>query len=55
MVCCRAAVLNSQNRPIAGISVSLSVEACMSIGEEKIVQSMQDISKKISIRLGAEL
>lgn len=55
MVCCGAAVLNSQNQPIAGIAVSLSFESMASLGQDTVAKSMQDMSKKISFRLGAEL
>ncbi len=55
MLCCGAAVLNSQNQPIAGIAVSLSKEAFDLLGQKTIAKSMQDMSKTISFRLGAEL
>ena len=55
MLCCGAAVLNAQNQPIAGIAVSLSQETFELIGQETIAKSMQEMSKKISFRLGAEL
>jgi len=55
MVCCGAAVLNSQNQPIAGIAVSLSIEASALLGHEAIAKSLQEMSKEISIRLGADL
>jgi len=55
MLCCGAAVLNAQNQPIAGIAVSLSQETFELIGQEMIAKSMQEMSTKISFRLGAEL
>ena len=55
MLCCGAAVLNAQNQPIAGIAVSLSQETFELIGQETIAISMQEMSTKISFRLGAEL
>jgi IclR family transcriptional regulator, blcABC operon repressor len=55
MVCFGASVLNSRNRPIAGVAVSLSVGTIKEGDEELIVQSVQDIANKISLRLGAEL
>lgn len=55
MMCCGAAVLNAQNQPVAGIAVSLSSEAFFLLGQDTIAISMQEMSKKISLRLGAEL
>ena len=55
MVCYGASVLDSLNRPIAGVAVSLSADAIPEIGEDVIVENIKDISKKISFRLGAEL
>lgn len=55
MICCGAAVLNSQNKPIAGIAVSLSIEEMAMLGQEAVAKDMQEMSKKISLRLGAEL
>lgn len=55
MVCYGASVINSLNQPIAGIAVSLSIEAIEEIGEKHIIESVKDISQKISFRLGAQL
>ncbi len=55
MICFGASVLNSDNRPIAGVAVSLSQEAVDENGEDLIVNSVQEIAKTISFRLGAEL
>jgi DNA-binding IclR family transcriptional regulator len=55
MLCCGAAVLNAQNQLIAGIAVSLSVEAFELFGQEAIAERMREMSKTISFRLGAEL
>lgn len=55
MICFGASVLNSFNRPIAGVAVSLPIEAVEKNGNDKIVKSVQEIAKKISLRLGAEL
>ncbi|MDF1670737.1 MAG: IclR family transcriptional regulator [Roseovarius sp.] len=55
MVCYGASVLDSLNRPIAGVAVSLSADAISEIGEKVIVDNIKEISKKISFRLGAEL
>ena len=55
MVCYGASVLDSLNRPIAGVAVSLSADAIAEIGEDVIVANLKEISKKISFRLGAEL
>lgn len=55
MVCYGASVVNSLNQPIAGVAVSLSIEAIERIGEKHIIESVKDISQKISLRLGAVL
>lgn len=55
MVCYGASVVNSLNQPIAGVAVSLSLEAAEEIGEKHIIESVKDISQKISFRLGAQL
>ena len=55
MVCFGASVLNSSNRPIAGVAVSLPVGTIEENDEELIVHNVQEIAKKISLRLGAEL
>jgi DNA-binding IclR family transcriptional regulator len=55
MVCYGASVLDSLNRPIAGVAVSLPVDAIAEIGNDVIVENIKDISKKISVRLGAKL
>ncbi|MGL1919894.1 MAG: IclR family transcriptional regulator [Hyphomicrobiales bacterium] len=55
MVCYGASVVNSLNQPIAGVAVSLSIEAIETFGEKHIIESVKDISQKISLRLGAVL
>jgi len=55
MVCYGASVVNSLNKPVAGVAVSLSVEAVSKVTEAVIIKNLRDISKKISFRLGAEL
>ncbi|MEP3231998.1 MAG: IclR family transcriptional regulator [Hyphomicrobiales bacterium] len=55
MVCYGVTVLNSNNKPIAGVAVSLSTDAIEEIGETMVIKNIKDISKKISFRLGAEL
>ncbi len=55
MICFGASVLNSENRPIAGVAVSLSQQSVDKNGEDLIVRSVQEIARKMSFRLGAEL
>lgn len=53
MVCFGYPVLNSRNRPIAGLAVSLPKHDFHGDEIARIVENVRDIAKKISSRLGA--
>jgi DNA-binding IclR family transcriptional regulator len=55
MVCFGYPVLNSHNRPIAGLAVSLPKHDFSDEEIGKIVADVRDIATKMSIRLGADL
>ena len=55
MICFGASVLNSNNQPIAGVAVSLPVNSVQESEKYLIVESVQEIANKLSLRLGAEL
>ncbi|MBL4645995.1 MAG: IclR family transcriptional regulator [Rhizobiales bacterium] len=55
VVCFGASVLNSQNRPIAGVAVSLPVEKLDAAQKTRAIEDVQRIAKKISHRMGADL
>ncbi len=55
MVCFGYPVLNSRNRPIAGLAVSLPKRDFGEMEIKKIVTNVREIAQKISGRLGAEV
>lgn len=55
MVCFAASVLDSQNRPIAGVAVSLPKGEYSQEEEARIIRNVKDIANTISVRLGAEI
>jgi IclR family transcriptional regulator, blcABC operon repressor len=55
MVCYGAAVLDSRNRPIAGVAVSLPVDALNATKRELIIQNVTRIATRLSHRMGADL
>ncbi len=55
VVCFGASVLNSQNRPIAGVAVSLPVERLDDTQKTRAIEDVQRIATKISHRMGADL
>ena len=55
MVCFGYPVLNSRNRPIAGLAVSLPKRDFEEREIASIVSNVREIARKISIRLGAEV
>ncbi len=55
MVCFGYPVLNSRNRPIAGLAVSLPKHDFSDDEIEKIIADVREIAKKISGRLGADV
>lgn len=55
MQCFAAPVLNSHNRPIAAIAVSFPKEDISFEKEKGIVSDVQDIARKLSLRMGAQV
>ncbi len=55
IVCYGASVLDSKNRPIAGVAVSLPAEKLSVDEKSKIIADVQRIAKKISHRMGADI
>ena len=55
MVCFGYPVLNSRNRPIAGLAASLPKRDFDEPEIEKIVTNVREIARKISSRLGADV
>lgn len=55
MVCYGASVLNSQNRPIAGVAVSLPKDEYSKDEEARIIRNVKEIANTISVRLGADI
>mgnify|MGYP001061747659 CR=1 FL=1 len=55
LVCYGAAVLNSRNRPIAGVAVSLLAEKVSSHDLQRIIANVQRIATKLSHRMGADI
>ncbi len=55
IMCFGAAVLNSRNRPIAGVAVSLPKEAVDDDVQEKAIANVQRIARQLSHRMGADL
>lgn len=55
LVCYGAAVLDSKNKPIAGIAVSMLKEDANSEKGKQVVANLTDIAVKLSIRMGADV
>jgi DNA-binding IclR family transcriptional regulator len=55
IVCFGASVLNSNNKPIAGVAVSILRERLDDIESDKIIQNVQRIASRLSFRMGAAL
>ena len=55
LVCYGASVLNSQNRPIAGVAVSLPKDEYSKDEEARIIRNVKAIADTISARLGADI
>jgi IclR family transcriptional regulator, blcABC operon repressor len=55
MMCFAASVLNSRNRPIAGVAVSLPKAEYRAEEQARFIRNVKDIAEKISRRLGAEI
>lgn len=55
IVCFGASVLDSRNRPIAGVAVSFLAERLAEIGSDRIIANVQRIAAQLSRRMGADL
>ncbi len=55
IVCFGACVLNSLNRPIAGVAVSLPVERMVDLSKSSIIANVQRIAVRLSHRMGADM
>lgn len=55
VVCFGASVLDSTNRPIAGVAVSLLAEKLAEVAKDRIIANVQRIAAQLSHRMGAEL
>lgn len=55
VVCFGASVLDSRNRPIAGVAVSLPVEILPTLERERVISNVQRIATRLSHRMGADL
>ena len=55
MVCFGASVLDSRNRPIAGVAVSLPAEALARQDRDRVIANVQRISLRLSHRMGADI
>jgi DNA-binding IclR family transcriptional regulator len=55
MVCFGASVLDSRNRPIAGVAVSLPAEKLVLEDKSRIIDNVQRIASRLSRRMGADL
>ena len=55
LVCYGAPVLDSKNKPIAGIAVSLLKEDATPEKGKQIVDNLTDIAVKLSMRMGADV
>ncbi len=53
IVCFGATVLDSRNRPIAGVAVSFLAERLKEIGQDRIIANIQRIAGQLSRRMGA--
>lgn len=55
IVCFGASVIDSRNRPIAGVAVSFLAERLKEIGQDRIVANVQRIAGQLSHRMGADI
>ena len=55
MVCFGATVLDSQNRPIAGVAVSVAVDAEAMADRSSIIDNVLQMTARLSHRMGADL
>lgn len=55
MICFGAAVLDSRNRPIAGVAVSLPLDSLTSDDRQSVIRNVTRIATRLSHRMGADL
>jgi DNA-binding IclR family transcriptional regulator len=55
IICFGASILDSRNRPIAGVAVSLPAEKLSNKERRLIISNVQRIATKLSHRMGADL
>ncbi len=55
IVCFGASVLDSRNRPIAGVAVSLPAESLPDAERDRVIANVQRIATRLSHRMGADL
>jgi DNA-binding IclR family transcriptional regulator len=55
IVCYGASVLNSRNRPIAGVAVSLLAEKFSEQDQSLVIANVQRIATRLSHRMGADI
>ncbi|HTM76340.1 MAG TPA: IclR family transcriptional regulator C-terminal domain-containing protein, partial [Devosia sp.] len=55
IICFGASVLDSRNRPIAGVAVSLPTESMQEGERERVIANVQRIATRLSHRMGADL
>jgi DNA-binding IclR family transcriptional regulator len=55
IVCYGASVLDSRNRPMAGVAVSLPADRVGTDEEAQIIANVQRIASRLSHRMGADL
>lgn len=55
IVCFGASVLDSRNRPIAGVAVSLPTDALAHGERDRVIDNVQRIAMRLSHRMGADL
>ena len=55
MVCFGATVLDSRNKPIAGVAVSLSMDAAVMAHRDLVVGNVLQMAARLSRRMGADL
>jgi DNA-binding IclR family transcriptional regulator len=54
MICFGAVVLDSRNRPIAGIAVSLPVDSMTAENRQSVIRNVTRIATRLSHRMGAD-
>lgn len=55
LVCYGSSVLNSRNRPIAGVAVSVLAEKLTDEERDRIISNVQRITARLSHRMGADI